>query len=247
MTMLINEIESNQIKRNPALKNIKIDDAIIDIVDFFYPIPGFIQVLPLCIRTQDIMDIMNYSGDEANKLFKEMQQYYQEGEADRLLIPHFCNYMGVDELWVQLFLASLKEPRKPLSQQQPIVTQPNNGSVIHEQPSKLAQVIEQLKNGITVSRATLRERAKRWKLIHYRGEPMYKVDGNFRMVIYADEVAAILRIHLRTAQKMLQGIRKELKMTQRLPVSINKFCFFYPAYTEEDIRKALAIMYGEED
>jgi hypothetical protein len=244
MTMQIKKNGSAQPNKNLALKNIKIDDSAFDLVEFFYPRhDDFVQVLPLYMRPQDIMNVMNCSEDEAYKLFKEIQKYYgDENEYIRVLIPHFCDYMEIDKLWIHLFLASLKKPRKSLLQQQP-----NNGSVTREQPSKLAQAIENLKNGITVSRVTLKERTEMWKLLYPLGEPMAKKLGSYRMVIYADEVAAILRINLRTAQIMLQDIRKELKMTKKLPVSIRKFCFFYPVYEEDEIRKGLAIMYGEED
>jgi hypothetical protein len=75
---------------------------------------------------------------------------------------------------------------------------------------------------------------------------MAKRAGNYRVVIYPDEIAAILRIHLRTAQKLVRDIRKELKMRKGMPVSIRKFCHFY-VYEEDEIRTALKVMYGEDD
>jgi hypothetical protein len=252
MTMLIKESGPAQPNKKPALKNIKINDAVFDIVEFFYPRPdNFPQVLPLYMRPQDIMNVMNCSEDEAYKLFKEIQNYYgEEYEYIRVLIPHFCNYMGVDELWIHLFLASLN-PHKQFYQQQTTVTQPGNVSITREQPSKLAQAIENLKNGVTVSRETLKERAKMWELLNPLGELMAKRISPYRVVIYADEVAAILRMHLRTAQKILQDIRKEANMPKKSHVSIKKFCHFYfrdeAAEEEKEIRKALNIMYGEDN
>lgn len=252
MTLQIKKSGSAQPNKKPALKNIKIDDAVFDIVEYFYPRPDdFPQVLPLYMRPQDIMNIMNCSEDEAYKLFKEIQTHYgEEYEYIRVLIPHFCDYMEVDEIWIHLFLASLN-PHKQLDLQQTSVRQPGNVSISREQPSKLAQAIESFKNGITVSLETLRERVKMWELLNPQGELMAKRISPYRVVIYADEIAAILRMNLRTAQKILRDIRKEAKMPKKSHVSIKKFCHFYfyenAAEEEKEIRKALNIMYGEDN
>lgn len=219
MTIPITSATHMQTHQAPALKDIQIDDAIYDTVELFYP--G--QVLPLHLQLHDVMNIMNCNIDEAVALCKKIGQYYGDASL-RLLIPHFCNYMGVDELWIQLFLASLKETRPPMHLQ-----------------------LEKFRKGITYNIETLHNRALLWHKEYPFGEPQLKRKEPYRMFVHPDEIAAVAKIHLRTAQKMFQDLRKELKLRKQAMISIKKFCFFYPEYEEDELRKALNSMYGDDE
>ena len=229
--------------KSNLLKITRIDDEVYNLVNHFYPRRDFIQVLQLKLRPEDIMNIMNCSEDEAFALFKEMQYFYGH-DSFRLLIPHFCHYTGIDEQWVHLFIASLKK-RITLPPSQTSFEPSYEDPFAGEERVKLAQAIEDIKHGKMDSRETRRERARQWKLLNTRGEKRFKRNDNFRIIIYSDEVAAILRIHLRTAQYMLQEIRQEYEVPRIAPTSISRFCFHFK-YEEEDIRKGIACMYGEE-
>ena len=229
--------------KSNSLKITRINDAVYDLVNHFYPRRDFIQVLQLKLCPEDIMNIMNYSEDEAYALFKEMQYFYGH-DSFRLLIPHFCYYMGIDELWVHLFITSFKK-RIPLPTSQTNSEPSDDDPFPDEQRIKLAQAIENMKHGIMDSRESRRERARQWKLLNTRGEKRFKRLDNFRVVIYSDEVASILRVHLRTAQAMLREIRTEYEIPRKAPISIRRFSFHF-RYEEEEIRMGLACMYGEE-
>jgi hypothetical protein len=229
--------------KSKSLKITRINDEVYNLVNHFYPRRDFIQVLQLKLLPQNIMNIMNCSEEDAYRLFKEMQFFYGH-DSFRLLIPHFCHYMGIDEQWVHLFIASLKKRISipaPQTSFEPSYEDPFAG----EERLKLAQAIENLKHGKMDSREARRERARLWKLLNTRGEKRFKRYDNFRMVIYSDEVAGLLRIHLRTAQSMLREIRQEYEIPRKAPISISRFCFHYK-YQEEEIRMGLACMYGEE-
>jgi hypothetical protein len=226
-----------------SLKITRIPDAVYDLVNHFYPRLDFIQVLQFTLLPEDIMNIMNYSEAEAYALFKKMQYFYGH-DSFRLLVPHFCYYTGIDELWVYLFITSLKK-RIPLPASQTSSEPSDDDPFPGEQRIKLVQAIENMKHGIMDSLQIRRERARQWKLLNTRGEKMFKRFDNFRIVIYSDEVASILRVHLRTAQAMLKEIRTEYGIPRKAPISIRKFCFHF-RYEEEEIRMGLACMYGEE-
>ena len=225
------------------LKNIRINDAVYDLVDHFYPRRDFLQVLPLHLSPGDVMNIMDISQDETYTFYKEMQYYYGH-DSFRILIPHFCAYTGIDELWVYLFISSFKK-RVSLPSHHPISEPSDDDPFPGEQRLKLAQAIDNLKHGRMDSREARRERARQWKLLNTKGEKHAKRFDKFRVVIYSDEVAGLLRIHLRTAQLMLKEIRQEYEIPRKAPISIARFCFHFK-YQEEEIRMGLACMYGED-
>jgi len=228
--------------KGKSLQNIRINNAIYDLIDHFYPRRDFVQVLQLKISPEDICNIMNYTEEEAFTLFKEMQFYYGH-DSFRLLIPHFCEYVGIDELWVYLFITSLKK-RIPLPASKKRFEPSDDDPFAGEERLKLFQAIENMKHGIMDSREARRERARQWKLLNTWGEKYAKRYDNFRVVIYSDEVAGLLRIHLRTAQAMLKEIRTEYAIPKIAPISIRRFSYHFK-YQEEEIRMGLACMYGE--
>jgi hypothetical protein len=236
MTMLAPESNSLTITR--------IDDEIYKLVDWFYPRTGFMQVLQLYMRPDDIMNIMNCDYEAALSLYYEIRGYFGDNEM-RILIPHFCHYMGVDESFIHLFLASLKKHQKFKPEKKSEETTPVNGSSANGKPLRLAQVIENLSKGLQDSPETIKERIRQWHLANPYGEAMFKRDDNWRVFIYPDEVASVLKVSLRKAQIELKELREYYGITPKKPVSIKKFCTYFDC-EEADVRKAIACMYGED-
>lgn len=245
MTLLIDNNGSTQPDESPLPKENCIPDEVYDVIDHFYPQTDYIYLPQLHMRSQDIMNIMNCSNDEYHKIYKAMRVYFKDYDL-RILVPHFCEYMGVDELFIHLFLISINEPRKLSHEQKLKMVQSNSSSIEFDQSVKLREILDKSNSFALPDRETFRERTREWHVLNPLGEPLCKPIPGWRMVIHTDEVAVICRVHLRTAQEMIKFIRDEQKMTRKLPVSIRMFCYYYPQYTEEEIRIGLASMYGEE-
>ena len=245
MTLLIDNNGHVPSDENSSPIENYIADEVYDVIDFFYPQTDYVYLPQLYMRPEDIMNIMNCSREEYYVIYKAMRVYFKDLDL-RILVPHFCEYMGVDELFIHLFLMSLKKPRKLSRVQKLAMEQLNDDSIELDQPVKLRQILNKPNDFILLDRETFRERTREWHILNPKGEPMCKPIPGWRMVIHSDEVAAICRVHLRTAQQMIKHIRDEQKMERKLPVSIRMFCYYYPQYTEEEIRIGLASMYGEE-
>jgi hypothetical protein len=120
----------------------------------------------------------------------------------------------------------------------------NNLSTDTDRPLRMDEIIQNLAAGIEDSMETLMLRAKKWAELYPSGEPAYKRPAPYRVIIHAKEVALILGIHLRTAQKMLQNTRFALGMPKNGYVSVKSFCFINN-FDEEEIRRALNALLGE--
>jgi hypothetical protein len=220
-----------------------IDEEVYDIVKFFYP-----EKSPLlALQTQSIANIMDCNYEEASNLGDKIKNHYgRKLGYFGTYIADFCEYLQIDEMLIQLFLASLRiaGPYNHMNiRSYPKNYDPNSPN----QPMRLNEFIEHLKQHGPDSVEIVKSRKKSWKESYPDGEPCYKpVDTRLRLIIHPDEAAQILRIHLRTAQKMFQTIRDALGMPKGTNISIKKFCF-YNHLEEQDVRKALAAMYGEDD
>lgn len=232
------------VEKKPAIDDIMIDDEIYKLVDWFYPRRDFMQVLQLYMSTDDIMNIMNCSYDDALALYYKIREYFGDNSM-RILVPHFCHYMDVDESFIHLFLASLKKHRTFKRKKKNGEIKAVNGSPVNRKLLRLAQVIENLSKGLWDSPETIQERIRQWHLANPNGEAMFKRDDNWRVLIYTDEAAAVLKIHLRTAQEKIKELREHYGISPKRPVSIKKFCAYFDV-EEEDVRKAIAAMYGED-
>jgi hypothetical protein len=234
MTLLIGNNEPFQSGQNPSPNDIHISGEVYDVIEFFYPHTDYFCLPQLHMRYEDIVNVMNCSKDESYEIAKAIWTRY--GDTDlRIFVPHFCEYMGVDELFIYLFLVSFNNPRKISGNQN-----------LEMQAIKLEQLCEKAERFLLPDCETLHELTRVWHILNPLGEPSCKPVPGWRMVIHADEVAVICRVSLRTAQEMLKHVRDEVKMQKKLPVSIRLFCYYWPAYTEEEIRIGLAAMYGEE-
>jgi hypothetical protein len=215
-----------------------------DIVTGFYPA----QRLTIHVDQFKIMDIMNCDEDTARGLLKKIGKEVSNEFTPRLRTSDFCYYMDIDEMLIQVFLASLHTNNEPFP---PAKTLPalTREEIARERPRKIYEVMEDLEDGIMESSETLQMRAMLWEEANPKGEPMYKRKKWVQMVIRAFEVAQIFGIHISTAREMLQEVReKDDNPTgkQRRYVSIKKFCAVHN-HDEEDLRKHLAALHGADD
>ena len=226
--------------KNAALQVVKTVPEVHGIVTFFYP-----EQLPQrALLPWHIEDIMNCDLSEAISISNKVESYAGRkiGLIGVFLID-FCAYMEVDEMLVQLFLASIRQANAIPKLKN---VRLKDSKVSRNSPMKVAQIIEHLKNNEPDGVEIVKQRAAIWKEMYPYDEPMGKRKDKYRTMIYTDEVAQILEIHLRTAQTMFQTIRDAEGWPRNTRITVKKFCHFYK-YDEADIRKALAVMYGEDE
>jgi hypothetical protein len=210
----------------------------------FYPA----QKLTMYVDQFRIMAIMDCDENTARGLLKKIGKEVSNEFTTLLRTSEFCNYMGIDEMLIQLFLAyfySYDEPLPPVKTLPPLTRE----EIEAERPRKIYEVREDLMNGILESTETLKLRGKLWDEANPMGEPMYKRKKFVPMVIRAFEVAQIIGCHIRTAQEMLREVREEEEdddSPQRRYVSIKKFCAVHN-HDEEDVRKHLAELHGDDE
>lgn len=218
----------------------------------FYTVTGFYpaQRLTIKVNQYQIMDIMNCDTKKACGLLKKIGKEVSNEFTTILRTSDFCDYMGIDEMLIQVFLASLNTFDEPLP---PVKTLPalTLEEIATERPRKIYEVAEDLRDGIMESVETLELRAKLWEEANPLGEPMYKRKKFVPMVIRAFEVAQIIGCHISTAQEMLREVREKDRENNadskpRRYVSIKKFCAVHN-HDEEDVRKHLAALHGEND
>lgn len=208
------------------------------------------QRLTIFINEYEIRSIMHWNGDKAVALINEIGVTEMYASKYRIRTSVFCDYMDIDEMLIQVFLASLslddapKEPKKilpPLTREQ----------IAAEKPGRVSETIKQLQEGFFENTKTLALRAKIYDEKNPLGEPMYKRLKWVQMVIRAFEVAQIYKCPIKTAQKMLREVREKDRiiypgMKERRYVSIKRFCEVH-GDDEKDLRKHLAELHGETD
>lgn len=214
----------------------------------FYTVTGLYpaQRLTIGVNQFTIMDIMNCDTKTACSLLNEIGKELGKGFTTILRTSEFCEYMDIDEMLIQVFLASLNTFDKPFPPRKrlPALTREE---IARERPRKIHEVIEDLQDGIMENVETLELRTKLYEEANPLGEPMYKRKKFVQMVIRAFEVAQIYGIHIRTAQEMLREVREEDDDSpRRRHVSIKRFCAKHK-YDEEDLRKHLAELHKDDD
>jgi hypothetical protein len=212
----------------------------------FYPA----QRLTITVNQLDIMAIMNCDSDTACGLLKKIGKEVSNEFTPILRTSDFCDHMDIDEMLIQVFLASLNSYDEPLPPKErlPVLTREE---IAVERPRKIHEVMEDLRDGIMESVETLELRAKLWEEANPWGELMYKREKWVQMVIRAFEVAQIIGCHIDTAREMLREVREEERENYpdsklRRYVSIKKFCAVHNQ-DEEDLRKHLAELHGADD
>jgi hypothetical protein len=217
-----------------------------ELVTYFYPA----RRLTIWVSQIDIKAIMNCDTKEAVALLRKIGKKEGNESCPQLRTSVFCHHMGIDEMLIQLFLASLDsfgEPYPP-KKRLPALTREE---IAAERPRQVYQLSELLQDGIMENTKTLALRAKIWEEANPDGEPMYKRKKFVLMVIRALEVAQIYGCHLNTAQEMLREVRdkeREIYPNSKLRryVSIKKFCAVHNE-DEENLRKHLAELHGDDD
>lgn len=197
-----------------------------------------------------IMEIMNCKVEKAVALLRKIGKKLGNEFGTRLRTSVFCDHMNIDEMLIQVFLASLNSFDEPLPPKKrlPALTLEE---ITAERSRKVYELAELLKDGILENTKTLALRGKLWEEANPNGEAMYKRKKFVQMVIRAFEVAQIYGCHIDTAREMLREVREKERETYpesklRRYVSIKKFCAVFHD-DEEDIRKHLAELHGNDD
>ncbi|MFL5743992.1 MAG: hypothetical protein ACJ751_04970 [Niastella sp.] len=158
----------------------------------------------------------------------------RKGSTHSVRLSEFCDYMHIDDILVQVFLASLKRENppppiqvieadytdKPLRDKYEVKKEPRQGIIIH-MPLSLYDELNPL------------------------GEAMYKRKGLYRCIVRPYEVAQIYDIHINTARAMLRKVRKEKELPARAHVSIEKYCQIH--HVEEDVFRHSLVSIHEDD
>ena len=237
---MLSKDERNEIKRIKRLMELEKCNQY-DVVTTFYPA----QQLTLTLTEEDVVDIMNCAHSEAKTHLNNVRKNLGKDENWEVRSFDFCDYLDIDEMFIQLFLASLKihGPLPPVK---------NNGEeafttveIYEGPPRKLNEVKESLQQGIMESFEIVENRLRVWHLQNPLGEPMCSpAFKNWRIVIRPFEVAQILHIHIDTARQMFKEAREDNDLPKQRFMSIRLFCKAHEL-DEEDTRKALAHMYDE--
>lgn len=237
---MLSENERNEIKRIKRLMELEKCNQY-NVVTTFYPA----QQLTLTLTAEDVVEIMNCAHSEAKTHLNNVRKKLGKDESWEVRSFDFCAYMDIDEMFIQVFLASQKT-HGPLP---PVKNKRKAGLTtveIHEgPPRKLNEVKESLQQGIMESFEITKNRLRIWNLKNPMGEPMCSpAFKNWRTVIRPFEVAQILSIHIDTARKMFREAREDNDLPKQRFMSIRIFCEAN-ALDEEDTRKSLAYMYDE--
>lgn len=232
----------NEMRRRPKLMDDEMENQY-EVITSFYPA----QKLTLTLTNEDVINIMNCEENEAHDCMKKVLNSLDKIEVSPVRTFDFCDQLDVDEMFIQVFLASLK-PDGPL----PPVRKRRSSSTIPIEltdglPRKINDVKGDLQRGIMESYETIQRRIRAWEIKHPYGEPMCKpAFKNYRIIIRPFEVAQILDIHIVTARQMFREIRKARNMPKQRYLSIRLFCVGHHL-DEEDTRKALAAMHDEKE
>ena len=89
--------------------------------------------------------------------------------------------------------------------------------------------------------AVLQKRAALWKKKYPHGEPMAKRYEGYVTFAHTCDVAEVLKISMRKAQKMLQVTRQFHEKHKNSYVSVKEFCFVNNI-NEDEFRKGLSLL-----
>jgi len=237
---LLNEYERKELKQSSYLKKWEMEHQF-DVVTYFYPD----QQLTLALTDHDVVNITGCDYWEADDLRTKVCRKLRVNSWDNLTVSDLCYYLKIDEMLIQVFLASLREsgPLPPAEDRKPAPNTPEEA--VDGPPRKLVEIKADLQKGVMESFETILIRRRLWEIANPRGEPMFSVANPFfRVIIRPFEVAQILGIHIDTAREMFRQTREEKNLPKQRYMSITMFCTSH-YLDEEDIRKALAEMYND--
>lgn len=225
---LFSKEDRNEIKKSVVYRDFVMEQTF-DLVTHFYPD----QWLTLTVKSHDVVNILNCDYERADELLAKIHRKFKIKLPDPVKVSEFCEHHDIDDMLVQLFLASLKTavPPPPLQ----IIA----ADCTHKPLRTINEVKNDLKKGIIIHMP-----AALYNELNPHGEPMYKRVGFYRVIVRPYEIAQIYECHIGTAREMLRKVRAEEGLPARAHVSIEKFCKVH--YIDEgDFRKSLASIHGD--
>lgn len=112
-------------------------------------------------------------------------------------------------------------------------------------PQKASETTDTASKFINNTPFKNKEKAEAWRRerkLMLTGKIMFKSDEKRQFVIYPHEVAILLKMSLRSAQRVIKKIRQENGKPDRVPITIEDFCRHYH-FNEEQVRTQLAEFY----
>jgi hypothetical protein len=234
---MLSKSARNELRRSSFYKNIEMENQY-DLVTSFYPA----QRLTLELKVEDLIQIMNCDYTKAQRYNELLRKKY-----NTFLVRtfDFCDHMDIDEMLIQVFLASLKKegPLPPRKKRKPV---PENPLEATNGPRRMIKDIkDDLQKGIMESFETIQLRAMKWKMENPMGEPMYKIaDIRYRIIIRPYEVAHIIGLHIQTARQMFNEARITHSVPKQRFMSLKLFCNAHHI-DEEDTRRALSEFHND--
>jgi hypothetical protein len=208
------------------------------------------QRLSIYVNSNEIVDILNCTHDDAVALINKIGIKEPDTDNWRIRTSVFCDHLDIDEMFVQVFLASLYLNDQPLPPKK-ILPALTREQIEAQRPGSILDKIKQLQAGFYENTITLAIRDQIYVEKNPLGEPMCKRIKWVQMVIRAFEVAQIYKCPIKTAQKMLREVKEDDRehypgIKERRYVSIKRFCEVH-GDDEADLRKHLAELHGETD
>jgi hypothetical protein len=239
---MLSKNERNELRRRRRLMELELYNQY-DVVTSFYPE----QQLTLTLKEEDVITIMDCDHKRARSYLKKVREKLGKDESWHVRTFEFCDYLNVEEMFIQLHLASLK-PDGPLAPVRKRKSAPANPiDATNGKPRKIDDLKAYMQKGIMESFETVKNRIRLWEIENPLGEPMAcPAFKNWRTVIRPFEAAQIIGVHIDTARAMFKEARKDKDLPKQRYLSIRMFCKSFDV-DEEDVRKALAYMYDEKE
>lgn len=236
---MLSKYERRELKQFSFLKQNEMENQY-DVVTTFYPA----QRLTLTLREGDVINIMNCDYGRAKDYLNNVRKKLNKDKFSHVRTFDFCAHMNIDEMFIQVFLASLKNegPLPPVKRK----PAPENPAEAIDGPLRtIYEIKDDLQKGIMESFESIQMRADQWQKNNPLGEPMYKIANPlFRIVIRPFEVAQMLEIHIQTAREMFNEARKAYGLPKQRFMSINLFCNAHHI-DARDTRRCLAILHDD--
>jgi hypothetical protein len=235
MAMLTPE-ERDEI-RGSSVARYYLMESTFDLVTGLYPD----QRLAIFVDVYDVMNIMDWNSKAtAAYLLKSIRLRVNKKAKDPVRVWEFCDYLEIDEMLIQLFLASLSDFH-PLPPVQRI-----DAEIACTRLRTLDEISKELQQGILPSDEVFKKRLQLWDELNPLGELMFKRKGPYRVLIRAFEIAQVCNCNIKAARALLNATLKEAGFPKAKYVSIKKFCEINH-WPEDDVRKSLARIHGDDE
>jgi hypothetical protein len=227
---LFSKEERDYVNETHFLKDLVMEQTY-DLVNYFYP--G--QQLVIILNKRNIADLMNSDTNKAGRIIEKIQRKLGNKWYGSMKMSDFCEYMDVDDMLLEVLLASLDVYSTPSIHKKIMAVDRTDKPL-----RTVKEATKDLENGIIIHMPlTL------YRELNPSGERYFKMAVFYRCIIRPYEVAQIFNLHINTARAMLRLTRAEEGMPDRSYVPIEKFCKVH-YLKESDFRKSLASIHGEE-